>query len=129
MLLHCKNINWLHYFKYYLLSKMLICMIKWFAGLFLGVLTHGLWCNVIYWAKLLYMFSIYYHYLKWEYSTINQHGTGRWKCQFFFENYFSILNNIVNSIQSTDCWRANDKFSWSNFYFITVKEFLYYKKY
>ena len=37
-----KNINCFHYFKYYLLNKLLIFMLKWFAGLFLGVLTH---CN------------------------------------------------------------------------------------
>ena len=27
-----------------------------------------------------------------------------------------------------DCWRDDDEFSWNNFYFIVVKEFLYRKK-
>ena len=29
----------------------------------------------------------------------------------------------MNLIQLIDCWRADDKFSWSTFYFIVVKEF------
>ena len=28
----------------------------------------------------------------------------------------------MNLIQLIDCWRADDKFSWSTFYFIVVKE-------
>ena len=31
-------------------------------------------------------------------------------------------------IQSTDCWRADDEFSWKSFYFTVVKEFWYGKK-
>ena len=27
-----------------------------------------------------------------------------------------------------DCWRDDDEFSWNNFHFIVVKEFLYGKK-
>ena len=43
LLLHCKNMNCFHYFKYYLLNKMLVFMLKWFAGLkWLGALTHYL---------------------------------------------------------------------------------------
>ena len=33
----------------------------------------------------------------------------------------------MNLIQLIDCWRADDKFSWNNFYFIVVKEFWYGK--
>ena len=33
----------------------------------------------------------------------------------------------MNLIQLIDCWRADDEFSWNNFYFIVVKEFLYGK--
>ena len=51
--------------------------VQMFCRLVLGVLTHCLWCNVISWAKPLYIFSNDYHDLKWEYSTIKQHGTGR----------------------------------------------------
>ena len=77
LLLHCKNINCFHYFKYYLLNKMLIFMGKWFAGFFLGVLTHYLLFNIIRWAKLLNYFqltiitwneNIPLFHLKWEYS-------------------------------------------------------------
>ena len=35
----------------------------------------------------------------------------------------------MNLIQVIDCWRDDDEFSWNNFYFIVVKEFLYGKKY
>ena len=31
----------------------------------------------------------------------------------------------MNLIQLIDCWRADDEFSWNNFYFIVVKEFWY----
>ena len=30
-------------------------------------------------------------------------------------------------IRVIDCWRDDDEFSWNNFYFIVVKEFLYDK--
>ena len=33
----------------------------------------------------------------------------------------------MNLIQLIDCWRADDEFSWNNFNFIVVKEFLYGK--
>ena len=48
----------------------------------------------------------------------------------FFENYFSLLNDIVmmNSVQSTFCWKASNKFSWNNFYFISIKEFWHGKR-
>ena len=137
MLLNCNNINCFHYSKYYFLNKILICMLKWFAGLLLGVSNNCLWCNVISSAKLFYMFSNDYHELKWEYSTIKQNETGRLKssikeqCQFFFRNYFTLLNNkvMINSVQFIFCWRANNKFSWSNFCFTVGKEFWYGKKY
>ena len=29
----------------------------------------------------------------------------------------------MNLIRLIDCWRADDEFSWNNFYFIVVKEF------
>ena len=35
----------------------------------------------------------------------------------------------MNLVQVIDCWRADDGFSWSNFYLIVVKEFWYIKKY
>ena len=48
------------------------------------------------------MFSTDYSFdLRWEYSTIKQHETGRYnsstkeQSKVFFENYFSILNNLV----------------------------------
>ena len=34
----------------------------------------------------------------------------------------------MKSVQLIDCWRASNKFSWNNSYFIVVKEFLYGKK-
>ena len=34
----------------------------------------------------------------------------------------------MNLIRMIDCWR-DDEFSWNDFYFIAVKEFLYGKKY
>ena len=34
----------------------------------------------------------------------------------------------MNLIRVIDCWRDDDEFSWNNFYFIVVKEFLYSKK-
>ena len=33
----------------------------------------------------------------------------------------------MNLIWVIDCWRDNDEFSWNNFCFIVVKEFLYGK--
>ena len=33
----------------------------------------------------------------------------------------------MNLIQLIDCWRDDDEFSWNNFNFIVVKEFLYDK--
>ena len=33
----------------------------------------------------------------------------------------------MNLIRVIDCWRDDDEFSWNNFYFIVVKEFLYGK--
>ena len=47
--------------------------------------------------------------------------SGKPSVGFFFENYFSLLNNIVNVTWWT--WRDDDEFSWNNFYFIVVKEF------
>ena len=35
----------------------------------------------------------------------------------------------MNLIQLIDCWRADDEFSWNNFYFTVVKELWYGKKY
>ena len=35
----------------------------------------------------------------------------------------------MNLIKLIDCWRADDKFFWNNFYFIVVKETWYGKKY
>ena len=106
LLLHYKDVNGFHYFKYYLLKKMLLCILKWFAGLFLCVSNHCLWCNFINWAKLVCVFSNDYHDLKWEYSTYKQHETGRKKsstkeqCEVFFENYFSLLNNCLDKLNS-----------------------------
>ena len=37
--------------------------------------------------------------------------------------------SLDDLIQLIDCWRADDEFSWNNFYFIVVKEFWYGKKY
>ena len=31
--------------------------------------------------------------------------------------------SLDDLIQLIDCWRADDEFSWNNFYFIVVKEF------
>ena len=99
LLVQCKNINCFHYFMYYLLNKMLICILKWYAGLLLRVLAHCFWCNVISWAKLLYMFPIDCHHLNWEYSTCKQHETDKSstkeRVEVFFENYFPLLNNIL----------------------------------
>ena len=38
-----------------------------------------------------------------------------------------ILSISLDKLNSTDCWRADDEFSWNNFYFIVVKEFWYGK--
>ena len=35
----------------------------------------------------------------------------------------------MNLIGVIDCWRGDDEFSWDNFSFNVVKEFLYSKKY
>ena len=35
----------------------------------------------------------------------------------------------MNLILVIDYWRDVDEFSWNNFYFIVIKEFLYGKKY
>ena len=37
-------------------------------------------------------------------------------------------SHLMKLIQLIDCWRADDKFSGNNFYFIVVKEFSYGKK-
>ena len=34
-----------------------------------------------------------------------------------------ILSISLDELNSIDCWRADDEFSWNNFYFIVVKEF------
>ena len=39
-----------------------------------------------------------------------------------------ILSISLEELNSIDCWRADDKFSWNNFYFVVVKEFWYGKK-
>ena len=38
-----------------------------------------------------------------------------------------ILSISLDKLNSIDCWRADDEFSWNNFYFIVVKEFWYGK--
>ena len=40
-----------------------------------------------------------------------------------------ILSISLDELNSIDCWRADDEFSWNNFYFIVVKEFWCGKKY
>ena len=61
-------------------------------------------------------------------ESISLGTSGKPTVVFFLDNYCSLLNNIaqshlMNLIQLIDCWRADDEFSWNNFYFIVVKEF------
>ena len=118
----------LHHCKIAFVISSIICCTKYWSLCWNGLQVHCLRCKVISWAKLLCMFSVDYHHLKWEYFTIKQYETGKQKsstkgrCEGFFLNYFSLLNNspsyLMNSVQLVDCWRANDKFSWNNCYFI-----------
>ena len=50
-----------------------------------------------------------------------------WKFLFCLEQYCKFY--LMNLIQLINCWKADDEFSWNNFYFTVVKEFLYGKKY
>ena len=50
-----------------------------------------------------------------------------WKLLLPLEKYCQ--SHLMNLIQLIDCWRADDKFSWNNFYFIVAKVFWYGKKY
>ena len=42
----------------------------------------------------------------------------------FTQHFISFQKTIIRVI---DCWRDDDEFSWNNFYFIVVKEFLHGK--
>ena len=58
-------------------KMVLICMLKWFAALLLGVLTH---CDAVLLAELIYIICFQLTIsidLKWEYSPIKQDETGR----------------------------------------------------
>ena len=50
-----------------------------------------------------------------------------WKLLPPLEQYCQ--SHLMNLIQLINCWRADDEFSWNNFYFIVAKEFWYSKKY
>ena len=101
-------------------------------------MAHYLWCNVISWAKIFYMFSIDYHHLKWVYSIIKQHDMEIkvwyqrtvwgffWKLLLLLEKYRH--SYLMYSVQLIDCWRVNDNFFLNKFYFTPVKEFWYGKR-